>query len=170
MAVHSGLISVEELARLLRITIPSQDSYARMIIEQASNRVREVASQPGWVRVDEGSTPGVGQTLAPATAHDVTLWISQRAYTNPKNLERRTSGPVSETFRDSGVYGIEPTDDERSRLVKLSPSGGSGLWVQPLDYGEDDDPVIVPSVTSYGVTDLGGTYLGMGSQFPWNLP
>lgn len=172
MAVHSELASIATLSLLLyRVDdrIPADDPYATMILSQASNTVRAAARRPGWVRLTDGTLPGPGQIEAPQDAQDITAHVAARAYSNPRNLERRTAGPVSETFRDNGVVGLGLTEDEKGRLALLGPTSG-GFWVQPLDYGDVDEPVVVPSVTSYGVTDLGGTYLGMGSQWPWNIP
>lgn len=173
MAVSPLLVPVSALSLLLfrdAAKIPADDAYTQMVISQASNAVRDAARQPGWVRLeDAGDELGPGQSEVAPTAQDIVAQLAMRVWTNPRNLERRTSGPVSETFRDSGVYGLELTAAEAERLKGLRPGGGGGLWVQPLDYGEEETPVLVPSMTSYGVTDLGPTYLGMSSQFPYNL-
>ena len=124
------LISVAELGKILKIELANSDPYARMIITQASNAVRDETGQTGWV----GSDPGPGQTVAPTAAHDVTLWVAARAFTNPRNLERRTAGPISETFRDTGLFGVELTENEKARLVPHSSDdkvSSNGLWVQP---------------------------------------
>lgn len=168
MAAHATLVPVKALATLLRITIDSQDPYALMVLTQASNTVRSAAREPGWVRVDAEGDLGPGQSEVPSEAQDITVWLAMRAYNNPRNLERRTAGPISESFRDTGVYGLELTPDERSRLARLGSSGSTGFWVQPLAYGDDPTPVLAPSMTSYGVTDLGPTYFGTSDQFPYN--
>lgn len=122
----SALNTIPNLALLLRTTIDPSDGYAELILEQASNSVRDYMRQPGWVTADP---PGDGQTVAPQVARDVTLWVAARAYTNPKNLERRTAGPISETFRDVGVLGVELTESEKERLGTPAGRSSNGLWV-----------------------------------------
>lgn len=124
----SALTTVTRLAGGLRTGISAEDGYADMIINQASNAVRDYTGQQGWVLAN----PSTGETVAPQTAQDVTLWVAMRAYTNPLNMERRTAGPISHTFRDSGVYGVELTENEKERLKPLAATTRSnGLWVQP---------------------------------------
>ena len=106
MAVFPDLIPVSALSLALfrdATKLPPDDEYARMMISQASNAVRDAALQSGWVRLTEGSEPGVGQAEVPTTAQDITLWVATRAYTNPRNLERRTAGPISETLDRKSV-------------------------------------------------------------------
>lgn len=153
MTVTSRLTSVEELRTLLRLpSLEADDPYALMILAQASNRVREAAKQPGWVVWDgDGlppTEPGAGQTWAPETAKEITLWVAYRAFTNPKNLERRTSGPISETFRN-GVGGLELTADEEKRLNALTGSSTNGLWSLPMTGGQQEERMLTVPVIMY---------------------
>lgn len=133
----SALATVSELAVLLKTNVDSGDPYAKMMLEQASTLVRDHALQPGWVLAL--SDPAVlGEILAPGAAHDITLWAAQRAYTNPRNLSRRTAGPISESFFENGIYGLELTDGEKARIDALpgvNKPTKSGVWVQPIDAG-----------------------------------
>lgn len=152
MPVSALLVAVTDVQALLRVTQNADDAYAKLIISQASNAVRHagvkagIAEAAGWVTATEPDEPGTGQVQRPDVARDVALWVASRAYVNPKNLERRTSGPISETFRDSGVYGVELTDDERDRIGTLAgTSSTGGLWVQPISYGTEVVPILAPS-------------------------
>ena len=176
MAVTPYLTSVRRLSVMLykdADRIPQDDEYALMMIGLASNAVREAARQAGWVvETDEGDLPGVGQALAPQTARDIALLVAGRAYTNPKNLERRTAGPISETFRDSGVFGVGLTEDERNRLNDVSGRTG-GIWVQPIEYGSGEPlTVLVPTLTANPIiaSDIGPFPLGQEDQFPYASP
>lgn len=125
------LVSVRDLGYALRLPLDSDDPYTLLMIGQASNAVRDFTGHQEWV----GSEPGVNEEVAPATARDVALWVALRAHRNPLNLERRTAGPISETFRDSGVFGAELTAAEEARLRNaelVSRGSTGGLWVQPV--------------------------------------
>ncbi len=143
MAVTPLLASVKSLRTLLRVDeedVPDTDPYALLILEQASDTVRHAARQPGWVRPQEdGDTPGPDETLVPIIAAKIALWLAYRVYVNPSNLSRRTSGPVTDTFSDNGLVGMELTANELADLVDLRPDSatGGGLWVQPIDTGRD---------------------------------
>ncbi len=167
MAVLAQLATVAELATLLRITIAAgeEDPYAVMILGQASTAVREAAGNVAWVRLTSPDTePGVGQVEMTETAHDITLWVASRAYNDPRNKSRRTAGPISESYFENGVYGLDLTEREQQRLDRANGGASSGLWVQPLSYGEDVEPILAPS-------DLGYWYLGDSDQFPYgNTP
>jgi hypothetical protein len=155
-------------------TLSSNDVYATLMLAQASNAVRDEAGMPGWVvRTDEDDVLGTGQVDAPQAARDIALWVAYRAFVNPKNLSRRTAGPISETFRD-GISGIALTDDEKTRLAALDGVGRTGgLWAQPIDaYSPPDTPILVPTVgPPWGRLwpEEQGFYLADSDQFPYNL-
>jgi hypothetical protein len=166
----AGLTTVALLEQALRITIPAHDPYAILMIELASNAVRDAADQPGWVI----GTPGQNQTEAPQAARDVALMVAVRIFTNPRNLERRTAGPLSETFRDIGVYGVDLTDGEKERLephISDSRRGSNGLWVQPTGaklvpqrvYLADESP----GATSILYAEGADLIAFIPSPYPW---
>lgn len=106
-----------------------EDAFTQWIATAAENHVRAVAEQPGWV----GEDPGPGQSLAPARARDIATLLAVRAW-DPSagngTLQRRTSGPVSQTFDTSQVVrglNLEISEDTYLR----SQRGGSqtGIWV-----------------------------------------
>lgn len=122
-------VTVETLRQALRLPIADDDPYTLLMIAQASNAVRDFTGHQEWV----GSDPGPLDALAPGTARDVALWVALRAHRNPLNLERRIAGPISETFRDSGVFGASLTAAEEKRLTDaqlVTRVNTGGLWVQ----------------------------------------
>lgn len=165
MAAVATLATVAELATLLKVTIANNDPYALMMLGQASSAVRDAAGQAGWVRLEdiEVDEPGVGQTVAPEAAHDVTLWVASRAYGDPRNRSRKTAGPISESFFENGVYGLDLTEGERARLGGYTGKTSSGIWVLPMSYGEEVKPVLVPH-------ELGYWYIADEDQFPYGIP
>lgn len=168
MAVTRMLASVSDLATLLRITIPDGDLYSAMIVQQASNAVRDEARQPDWVRREApDDVLAVGQVEAPEAARDITLWVASRAHADPRNRSRRTSGPISESFFENGVYGLELKPDEIARLDTLRPvQARNGLWTLPITHGPyANDPVLVPTSP-----DFGNFYIADGDQFPYGTP
>jgi hypothetical protein len=163
------LASTGQLGTLLKLTVPDDDPYALMMLAQASNAVRDEARQQSWVRkVEPTDVLATGQVEAPETAQDITLWVAYRAYTNPGNLARRTTGPLSETWFENGVYGLELTDDEKRRLGKLTGSTGGGIWAQPISVATpENEKVYVPVGFQ---TATGGFYIADGDQFPYGSP
>lgn len=146
MAVSPLLATVAELGILVKqLSLAENDPYATMILSQASQAVRDKGSA-GWVRLEdpEVDEPGPGQTEAPQTAHDITLQVARRAYLDRGNLARRTTGPMSETFFENGVYGLDLTEDEIDRLGKISGASTGGLWVQPTGDDSKHNPIILP--------------------------
>jgi hypothetical protein len=124
------LFSIEDLTTLLKRPPGSlaSDPYTELIAETASEKVRSVAEQPNWV--DPDATPTGEQVKAPSRARLVALWLARQAWQDPGNLQRRTAGPISETFFESGVRGLGLGDDEKEWLESQRPSGGSnGMWV-----------------------------------------
>lgn len=168
MAVSGNLTTVEKLRTMLKMpAMDDADPYALLIIEAASQAVRDYARQLGWVTRESGDTLGTGQVDAPETAQQITLWLAIRAYTNPTNLQRRTAGPISDTYFENGVYGLELTEDEKSRLGDLRTDGGGGLWVQPLSSGEETGPILIPSSREIPGDPF---YIADGWQFPYGRP
>ncbi len=167
------LVTVQELAVLLKTTIAADDPYATMMVEQASSVVREYARMPGWVR--NLSDPAVdGEIVAPQGARDVALWVASRAYLNPTNMSRRTAGPISESF-ENGLWALELTPDEKTRLDGLT--GGArtgGLWVQPIDGGYPPwGPIMVPTIPAPYIDDVlvySDIIIADEGQFPYNVP
>lgn len=141
----SPLTTVSQLRTLLKLpNLSLADPYAVLMVNQASTRVRE-AGLEAWTIDNPLPEGGVA---APQGARDVALWVAYRAYTNPKNLSRRSVGPISDAFQDSGVFGVDLTPAELARLEKLANAGSGrsgGLWIQPLDTGEAEGMLTVPS-------------------------
>ena len=150
----SALAQVSQLEIMLRFEISQEHQpYARMILAQASERVRIAAKQPGWIA--QGETPSLGQSVVPQVAEDIVLWVAKRAYTDPGNLQRRTSGPVSETFFENGVRGLELSESELAALGGMAPGGRStGLWVQPVGGGTFTDRYIGIRDVSVGAESI----------------
>lgn len=168
MAVSGNLVPVAKLATMLHLTLAPDDDYANIIISAASNAVRDAARQAGWVRLDDGDVAGTGQTEAPSSAQDITLWLALRAYSNPRNLARKTTGPISESYFENGVYGLELTPDERTRLEGMRTEGaGGGLWAQPIYGGKRrTEHVYIPSELNPPGAPF---YMAEEWQFPYGL-
>lgn len=165
MPVSLLLASLEELATLLKAEIPTDDPYALMMLAQASQAVRDAAGQPGWVlRTGGDPLPELppGTSDAPLTAQHITLWVAQRAYLDPRNRSRRTSGPISESFFENGVYGLDLTEGEKARLEPLSANAGGGLWT--IRTGSDQR---VPPVYLADVRPGSDPILYAGPEYAW---
>lgn len=130
----ASLVPVSVLRTLLKLdatALPDADPYANLILEQASDHVRAAAGQPLWVAPSDPATAND----APRVALTITAWLAYRVFQNPTNLSRRTSGPISESYFDNGLVGLELTAAERDALGAYAGSSG-GLWIQPLYSAE----------------------------------
>lgn len=114
------LVDVDELTSLLKMPPDSldEDEYTRLIMEAASAKVRDVAGHPEW---ELDTIPTRGRFIA--------LWLAKRAWEDPGNLQRRTSGPISDTFFENGVRGLTLEDDEREWLEGQQPGGANSTWI-----------------------------------------
>lgn len=173
MATTPLLAPIGDLATLLRLELDEEDAYATLILRGASNAVRTEARQPGWrawddepaLRPTNPDPADLSLTWAPEVAADVTLQVAARAYTNPENLQRRTSGPSSDSWFENGLYGLELSAADREKLRHLRPDGGGdGVWTLPIAYGDERyGPIMVPS----SPPNLGDVYLADEGQFPY---
>jgi hypothetical protein len=124
------LVDVEALETLLRRDDPELEldeyaDYTALIIEGASAIVRD-EGDPNWVL----SNPGDGETVIPARGRFIALALAKRAWEDQGNLQRRTTGPLSETFFEDGVRGLELTEAELDWLEGHQPDGKStGTWI-----------------------------------------
>ena len=128
------LITVRELEILLRKPEGSlkDDAYTALIIDAASGIVRDAASRQEWAWPEAAE----GETLAPTRARTTALWLAKRAWEHKGNLQRRTAGPISDTYFENGPAALELTDVEREYLEGQRPGGRrSGLWVQGVGGG-----------------------------------
>jgi len=123
----SLLVDVADLETLLKKPAGSlaNDNYATLMMEAATAVVRDTAQQPNWVL--EKVNPD--DVVAPARAGIIALWLAKRAYEDQGNLTRRTAGPLSLSFREDGVFGLNLEPAELEWLQGHRPGGGSGIWV-----------------------------------------
>lgn len=165
----AALATVSKLKILIKKPeLEDSDPYAEMMLEQATRAVRFEGKPISLLWAIEPDAD-LDQIIVPEDVVDIVLWVAARAYTNPRNLERRTAGPVSETFRDTGIYGLELTEQEKQRVADLAVGDSShsrGLWTQPVGAGKLTQPVYLtdswPGADPFLVAD------GTPSQaWPW---
>lgn len=123
----ASLVKLDELEVLLKLPPNTlvDDKYTDLMMRAASNLVRETANQPHWELV----VAGPDDVLAPTRAGFIALYLAKRAWQDTGNLQRRTAGPISQTFSEDEVRGLELTDAEREELEGRRPGGSSGSWV-----------------------------------------
>jgi hypothetical protein len=121
------LVKLDELETLLKVPpgTLNGDAYTELMMRAASDKVRSVANQPRW----ELEITSLDDVLAPTRAGFIALWLAKRAWEDKGNLIRRTAGPISSTFSEDGVRGLQLEDDEREWLEGHGPDGGSGVWI-----------------------------------------
>jgi hypothetical protein len=126
----SDLVNREQLAELIKRERPdvgdlTDDPYTDIITESASQIVRDTAGRPHW-----GVDPLEGEEVAaPPRARIIALWLAKRAWLDTGNLQRRTAGPISDTFFENGIRGLNLEAAELDWLESQRPGGNSGLWM-----------------------------------------
>lgn len=124
----SLLVDVADLERLLKRPEGSLvgDEYTDLIMQAASAVVRDTAEQPNWVLEVVADPPDV---LVPARGRFIALYLAKRAWLDQGNLARRTAGPISLSFREDGVYGLNLEPSELEWLQGHRPGGGGGIFI-----------------------------------------
>lgn len=122
------LVKLDELETLLKVPADTLegDAYTELMMRAASDKVRSEANQPNWELEDYVGPP---QVLAPTRAGMIALWVAKRAWEDKGNQVRRTAGPISQTFSENGVRGLQLEDDEREWLRGRRPGGSGGLLI-----------------------------------------
>lgn len=127
----TNLVDMAALWTLLKKNHPNlpnvaTDPYSELIAEAASEAVRSAAGRPLW-----GADPLEGEEVeAPARARFIALWVASRAWDDrARTLQRRTSGPISETYFEQTVQGLALTVEEQAWLESQRPVDGGPAWV-----------------------------------------
>lgn len=132
MAEPAMLFDIQRLEVALKAPAGSltSDAYTVQIARMASEKVRSIAEQPNWV--DPGKDPLVGvEVHAPWRASDIAVMLAKQAWQDRGNLQRRTAGPISQTFdTTAAVRGLDLAPEDRDWLRSQKPAGNNnGLWV-----------------------------------------
>lgn len=146
------LLTIPDLRAWARNSeIADDDPWALIVIEAASDLVRETAQQPTWTRES-----------APPRARQIASHLAARSYSNPDSIEfEGATGPIGGDRRaEEFAKSLHLTEAERLELEGMWPAGstggGGGLWVQPVGGG-------IAAVD-------GDTYLADDSGSDWMIP
>lgn len=150
-----GLITQAELATICRLdAIPADRvAYATMVIDLASDLIRDEARHKEWVG---SGGDGVTTVDVPFKAKLICLLVSKRAYQNPKMVKSEGGvGPIGgDTFADAFAAGLELTEVEKADLQAMRGVDGTGdpngLWIMTNSGGP-------PEVTTGYVFDSSGS-------------
>lgn len=120
------LVTLADLAVATEADVPvEREDFARMVLEAASDVVREAAQQPTWTR-----------DTVPVAARRIALWLARRTFLNPDAITRSNVGPLGEATVEDYARTLELTPAERSTLLRLAPvgadTGAGSLFLQPL--------------------------------------
>lgn len=155
-----SFIDVAALAALVRV--PASDftsGFGKVILDSVESAIRDEAGHPEWVG-DVGDPATVGLVEAPARARIIGLWVAKRAFEHPGNRERRTSGPISTSWKIPDLQPLEFTSSELDWLHGRRPGERGGLWVQKVGtprssrdiYLPDERPLADPILMDDGST------------------
>lgn len=145
----ASLVSRAEFATWVRRDIAEDDEYATLVLELASEQVREAARQPAW---DAATVPFRARLIA--------MVVAGRAYTNPDRETATSVGPLSSRVVDEAAAGIMLTEVERTELETMKPAatgGRRGIWVQGVSLGDPEPERPITLFDSSG-SDWGITY------------
>ena len=151
----SPLVDIAELTTLLKKSAGSLDTdeYTALMIEGASAIVRDEGNS-NWVL----TATGPDDVVIPARGRFIALYLAERAWSDTRNLARRTSGPISESFHEDGVTGLVLTEAELDWLEGHSPGGNSdGTWIMRINPGSRL-PLPVGDETPDGYSFAGGDW------------
>lgn len=161
-----SLIDLAQLTALVKQPAGSldEDPYTAVIMMSAEAVVKDEAGHPEWV----GGEPGEGEVIAPARAGIIALWLAKRAWEDPGNRQRRTAGPISTTWFEGGVKGLDLKPDEAGWLADQNPGGNSGLWVLRMAGNRPfAAPAETPDGYSFSAGDLNFAHGMDVSGRPW---
>lgn len=129
-----AIITLQSLADWTRLDVEDlvDDNLALKVIDQASFLVNEAAGRLSAPWSLDSADP---ELLPPQKAIIIAEQLAFRVYSNPTVLERRSVGPLAESFADAVLTGMALRPDEIEALNALSPnpkSTGPSVWVQPI--------------------------------------
>lgn len=135
-----------------------EDPLAQAVIDRASLLVNDAARQH-W-------TLGDPQNKPPEVAVMIAEQVAARTFSNPRVVQSRSTGPMSERLADIVLTGMSLRPDEIDRLSEYRQDGGgqgAQVWVQPTLDGSTD---VYPTV------DYVDAYTGVNSsiRYPMGYP
>lgn len=131
-ALTPTLVTLAELGVICKKEIAPDDAFALMMVDLASDLVRDEARHFEWVG---SGGDGVTTVDVPFKAKMICLLVAKRAYQNPKMVKSEGGvGPLGgDTFADDFAAGLTLTDAETAELQKMRGDGGSGdpngMWI-----------------------------------------
>lgn len=162
-ATTPTLVSISELSTICRTTIAADDPFALMVVDLASDLVRDEARHPEWVG---SGGDGVTTVDVPFKARLICLLVAKRAYQNPKMITAEGGvGPIGgDTFAEDFAAGLTLTGVEKAELQRMRGDGGSGdpngMWALTNTTGMDE------VTTGYVFDDSGSDWAIPYIDFP----
>lgn len=108
------LFTRPDFATWCGVAIASDDAFATMVMQRATELVVDAAKAPGWEL-----TP----STAPRGAVLIALRVARRTYLNPDQEVQSAVGPLSARVLDDAAAGMSLTDQEREDIAALAPDG-----------------------------------------------
>jgi|SRR5690606_29285473 len=143
------IITTTELAPWVRPSKEQLDEHplAQAVLAQASLLVNEAV----W-RAKEESYWDLTTRPAPQAAKDIAVQLSARVFSNPRVVQQRSTGPMSERIADVVLTGmaLRPDEVERLRDLYATQSKGNGLWIlRTMPDTGPKAPPLSPYVVAY---------------------
>lgn len=144
-----ALITFHDLAPWVQFTVAEleQDPLASKVIDRASLLVNDAARQQWDIEDPDNQPPGVAASIAEA--------LAARTFSNPRVVQQRATGPMSERLADVVLTGMALREDEIERLAEYrddhQASEGARVWVQETIPPEVEETYAVPYEMAYNV-------------------
>lgn len=128
-----AIITTSHLAPWVKPTKEQLDNdpLAQAVINRASLLVNEtvwgVTGQANYWTVDDPDRQ------PPETAQSIAEQLAARVFSNPRVVQQRATGPMSERLADVVLTSMALRPDEVERLLPFRTGGNAGptLWIQP---------------------------------------
>ena len=108
------LFTRPDFATWCGVAIASDDAYATMVMQRATELVVDAAKAPDWE---------LDPSTAPRGAVLIALRVARRTYLNPDQEVQSSVGPLSARVLEDAAAGMSLTEQEREDIATLSPEG-----------------------------------------------
>lgn len=148
----TALLSLTEFALWMQPAEVDDEDKALLMMEAASELVRDTARQPTWT--------ATGSTAAPLRARHIAAHVAVRSYKNLDSIQAEGAvGPLGgDRIVEELAKALHLTDAERETLEGMQPKSTSAgsLWILPTATGTGGDEAEV--------------YLADQSGSDWHIP
>jgi len=145
-----AIITFADIAPWVKKTVEQlqADPLAQKVIDRASLLVNDAAGQ-NWT-LDYG---GDEARKPPEIAVQIAEALAARVFSNPRVVQQRSVGPMSERLADVVLTGMTLREDEIERLAEFRPAEtedkGNAVWISSTMAPDEVEDYIIPYEDAY---------------------